>query len=264
MSDWLTATQNFDDHGYVIIKGALARSEAIALSELAEERWRRRPNASEHYLHEFDFVNVEPRFRSLVAVRSVLGVVTQMLGHNVHVYHCHLTVTQGHAAATGERPVPDYEWHQDGGTLIGDLGGAGAPRVSIKAGFLLSDVPSPQHGPTVMLPRGHCGPLPPAGHEHTWAGAVPITGHAGDCVVFDNRTWHSRSPNLTDQPRVLASVAYAPRWIRSRDRLAPPDLADVDPTSAMAQLLGHAESARGCHVDKADDGLPLLRFMNQN
>jgi ectoine hydroxylase-related dioxygenase (phytanoyl-CoA dioxygenase family) len=99
--------------------------------------------------------------------------------------------------------------------------------------------------------------------DSLWPGTIAITGQAGDCVVFDNRIWHSRSPNLTDRPRVLASIAYAPRWVRSRDRLTSPESVGIESTSALAQLLGFVPDARSCHVDGADNELPLRRYLEQ-
>jgi len=257
-----TALASLNEKGYTLIRGVLSRSQALLLGDLAEQRWQRRANVNGHFLHEFDFLNLEPRFRALVDLRPVLAIVTAALGYNIYVYHCHLTVTHRCTGTDGRLLAAPFEWHQDGGPLIADLGGPGAPRMSVKAGFLLSDVPTSQYGPTVMLANSHRGQSRvPAERDREWPGATPITGQAGDCVVFDNRIWHSRSPNLTDRPRVLASVAYAPRWIRSRDRLTPPDLTGIDPASALAQLLGHAHDARSCHVPTADTQSALLHYL---
>jgi ectoine hydroxylase-related dioxygenase (phytanoyl-CoA dioxygenase family) len=259
-----TVTQSIASDGYAVLRQVIPRSVARSLGEIAEERWRRRPNATEHFLHEFDFLNREPRLRMLVQIRSILNVVTEALGCNIHVYHCHLTVTGGCAGADGQLLAPPYEWHQDGGALVRDLGGPTAPRLSVKAGFLLSDVPTSDHGPTVMVPGSHrVFSQTRSARDSLWPGAIAITGQAGDCVVFDNRIWHSRSPNLTDRPRVLASIAYAPRWVRSRDRLTSPDLTGIESTSALAQLLGFVSDARSCHVDGADTELPLRRYLDQ-
>ena len=258
MTDEIGATIEHD--GFTILRNAVPRDTALALGKHSDQMWQARTNSEQHFLHEFDFLNKEPRFRALVSVRSVLQTVAALIGYNVYVYHCHLTVTGHCIDAEGRHLVPPYEWHQDSGNVIADLGGPVAPRISIKAGFLLGDVPSSDYGPTVMIPGSHRSSFAPqADRSALWANATPILGNAGDCVIFDNRVWHSRSPNRTAQLRRLASVAYAPRWLASRDRLMAPMADDCD--DLHRQLLGVAQPVER-HMPTIKE-LPLFKWLTK-
>jgi ectoine hydroxylase len=40
---------------------------------------------------------------------------------------------------------------------------------------------------------------------------------AGDCVLFENRTYHSAAPNLTPNSRKAVFFGYGYRWMRAID-----------------------------------------------
>ena len=253
------AKECIERDGFVVLRSVLPREAALRLGEIANERWRLRPDQEDHFLHEFDFVNSEPAFRELIDQRSILEVATLLLGYNIYIYHCHLTVT-----APMDRPDGDagqsYLWHQDGGRIPIDLGGSSAPRIALKVGFLLSDAPTPSHGSTFMIRGSHTGfgPLP-GSRNSMWPDATAIPGTAGDCVIFDTRIWHTRSTNSADGHRVLASLAYAPRWIRPRDHLVPPEITDNEVSPVRAQLLGAGSQALDFHVNQE---MPLQSWLN--
>lgn len=229
--------------GFAVLPAVLPPPEVAALVALADRRFPLAA-APDGYVHEFDFVVRERGFLGLVDVPVVLAVVTRMLGANVHVYHSHLDVTGRNCATPASFR---YRWHQDAGQAVLDLGGPTAPLLSVKAGFVLSDATEPGTGAPVVVPGSHRAPPPDEGAMRRHG--TPLLVPAGSCVLFDNRLWHSRGPLAVDRPRHAAFVAYAPRWVRPRDRLAPPPRDGL--TARQAWLLGCGDDARAFHVEPA-------------
>ena len=49
----------------------------------------------------------------------------------------------------------------------------------------------------------------------------------GDCVFFENRTWHAGAANLSDRIRKAVMVGYSYDWVNPTDyRQQPPELVE--------------------------------------
>eukprot|EP00656_Telonema_subtile_P018464 TRINITY_DN19982_c0_g1_i1.p1 TRINITY_DN19982_c0_g1~~TRINITY_DN19982_c0_g1_i1.p1 ORF type:complete len:122 (-),score=2.74 TRINITY_DN19982_c0_g1_i1:146-511(-) len=81
----------------------------------------------------------------------------------------------------------------------------------------LSDVPTPDHGPTHVIPGSHrfCHALNPAYAKSIEAdgGAVAATGMAGTAVLVNNQVWHRGCPNSSDVARDTLQLSYGRRII---------------------------------------------------
>ena len=129
-----TLRDRFERDGFVRITGALMDAEVT--------RYRRAVDrvAAEHgvegtMLHRLAFLGDDPSFVKLLDHRATLPLVRQVLGDNIHCYHCHLDVHPG-----AETPRGVWLWHQDGGVMNRDLETSPRPRLSVKVAFFLSDV----------------------------------------------------------------------------------------------------------------------------
>ena len=234
-----TLRERFERDGFVRITGALTDAEV--------RRYRRAVDrvATEHgsegtMLHRLAFLRDDPSFVKLLDHRSTLPLVRQVLGDNIHCYHCHLDVHPG-----VEAPRDVWLWHQDGGVVNRDLETSPRPRLSVKVAFFLSDVSRPGRGNLVVLPGSQRTDRmePPADGSNDLPGAQPILAAAGDAVMFDRRLWHMRSPNTSHITRRVLFLAYAYRWIRPRDDMPIPADVVAATSAAQRQLLGFAEAA---------------------
>ncbi len=90
------------------------------------------------------------------------------------------------------------------------------PVLLFTANYYLTDVPSPEYGPTQVIPGSHLfGASPPSSMEGTkWeSDIVSCCGGAGSVVMFNNQVWHRGGPNLSDRVRFMTQVSYARRLV---------------------------------------------------
>ncbi|HVD69487.1 MAG TPA: phytanoyl-CoA dioxygenase family protein [Actinomycetota bacterium] len=233
-----TLRDRFERDGSIRIPGALTDAE-VARYRRAVDRVAA-AHASEGMLHRLAFLGDDPTFVNLLDHRATLPLVRQVLGDNIHCYHCHLDVHPG-----AETPRNVWLWHQDGGVVNRDLETSPRPRLSVKVAFFLSDVSIPGRGNLVVLPGSQRTDRmePPADGSNDLPGAQPILADAGDAVMFDRRLWHMRSPNTSAFTRSVLFLAYTYRWIRPRDDMPMPSDVVAAASPAQRQLLGIADAA---------------------
>ncbi|HKU56129.1 MAG TPA: phytanoyl-CoA dioxygenase family protein [Gaiellaceae bacterium] len=223
--------EQFERDGFVIVPRALGpelpRLEAAVDRVWAEETGSRGP------LHRLAFVGLDDAFLELVDHPASLPVVSEVLGWNVYVYHCHLDIHPPEPRAEAR-----WRWHQDGGRQNVELESP-RPRLSVKVAFFLTDVPTAEHGALRVVPGSHRSDT--LSREQEPADAVPLLVEAGSAVIFDRRLWHARGDNLSDRTRKALFYGYTYRWIRPRDELTvgPERLARLTPL--RRQLLGLAD-----------------------
>ena len=112
-------------------------------------------------------------------------------------------------------------WHQDDPPhfLVTD----GDPPTNIRlpvllftANYYLTDVPTPEYGPTQCIPGSHLfGASPPGNMEGTkWEkDIVSCCGPEGSVVLFNNQVWHRGGPNLSDRVRYMTQISYGRRMV---------------------------------------------------
>jgi hypothetical protein len=245
--------QDLAERGYAVLPGLLESELVAPVAAAAQRIWQESDPGSRGFLQAFDLFTLDEAFMILLDLPPVTDVVRAVLGDNVSVYHSHLTVG-GHN--TDDVGAFSYRWHQDAKAIVADLGRSGwSPCVSVKAGFFLTDVSRADHGATVFLPGTH---------RHGGADKRPVPeallGPRGTCVLFDNRIWHSRGPNVSTEIRSCAYVAYGYRWLQNRDSWqgAGCAIASAELTPRQRFLLGRADSPRDRHTaaTSAETGAP--------
>ncbi len=117
--------------------------------------------------------------------------------------------------------------HQDGYRQNSDPEMHGNPEIprpmlSLKSGYVLSDLSRTGRGATLVIPGSHLKntlprPEDPSKGFEQPEGAVEIIANPGDAFIFDRRLWHSRSQNTSSVTRKMLFVGYTYWWIRSLD-----------------------------------------------
>ena len=120
-------------------------------------------------------------------IRAPLPLVTDVLGRDIYVYHCHLDV---HPPSN---EPPRWRWHQDGGRQNVELESP-RPLLSLKVGYFLTDVEDVDMGPLWVLRGSQRRDTldQPADGSLRPPGAEPLLVPRGTAVVFDRRLWHAR------------------------------------------------------------------------
>jgi ectoine hydroxylase-related dioxygenase (phytanoyl-CoA dioxygenase family) len=254
----------FERDGYLVVRRVLDADEvgnyAAAIDDLYERRRRVGQLGPGGALHELSAVYACPALAPLVDHASIVGRVCSILGWNVHVYHSHIDVYPPVAADVPFR----YEWHQDGGWQNKELETDPRPRLSVKAGYWLSDVSQPGRGNLKLVPGSHTVNRidGPPRRDVPWpdpSGATQVTARPGDVVLFDRRIWHARSVNRSTLTRKAVFFAYTYRWVRSRDKIPP---AAVARSPVRRQLFGllDIDAVDGDHAWGHDPAtVPLYR-----
>jgi ectoine hydroxylase-related dioxygenase (phytanoyl-CoA dioxygenase family) len=237
--------------GFVVLPRALSPESVAALTEATDRVWELRRGAADDSLHELGFVRHDERFVELVDHPLVLPVVLRLLGWNIYLYHCHLDVHPPRLEA------PRWRWHQDGGRQNVDVESR-RPLFSVKAGWFLTDVTTPEHGALWIIPGSHVHDslARPADGGFTPPGAEPLLVEAGSLVLFDRRLWHARGDNTSEVVRKALFYAYSYRWVRTRDLSDLPLWPSEQSDPVRRQLLGGAASPLG-HWLPTDDEVPL-------
>jgi ectoine hydroxylase-related dioxygenase (phytanoyl-CoA dioxygenase family) len=224
--------QDFERDGFVLVPRALDPAQLRRLEAAVDRVWEAETGATGP-LHRLAFVALDDAFLELLDQRPCLDLVTEVLGENIYVYHCHLDVHPPEPVAE-----PRWRWHQDGGRQNVELESP-RPRLSVKVAYFLTDVPTAEHGALRVVPGSHRRDS--LSREHEPPDAVPVLVEAGTAVIFDRRLWHARGDNLSEQTRKALFYGYTHRWIRPRDELVvdPEQLARLTPL--RRRLLGLAE-----------------------
>ena len=212
-----------------------------------------------HTLNLHDLVGRHDAYLELIDLPTTFPKVWGILGWHIQVFHTQLLVTPPAHRDAGRGA---YGWHQDNNRMNLDLGPGPQPRISMKAGYFLSDLPEPGMGNLCVVPGSHVRGRPELALGEQPDPVVEVTACAGDAVLFDRRLWHSASTNHSDVTRLFLAVGYSHRWLRPKSRI---DLAAVPGTTdpIRRQLLG-ATSSANAWFDPVDDDVPLRTWIREH
>lgn len=252
-----TERETFERDGFLLLPGALdpgLRDGLLAVAERADVEFRAEPGVGPyHVLNLHDLIGRDDAYLDLVDLPTAFPKVWGVLGWHIQVFHTQLIVTpptHPDAARGG------YGWHQDNNRMNLDLETSPQPRVSVKVGYFLTDLPEVGMGNLCVVPGSHLRgrPTVPLGEQPD--GALEVTAAGGDAILFDRRLWHSASANHSTSTRVFLTVGYSHRWLRPKSAM------DFDPawlatlTPIRRQLLGATTSANAW-FDPTDADVPL-------
>jgi len=257
------ARARFEADGFLVVPGALDPDRVarlLAIARRSDEAYRREPGVGPHHvLNQHDLVGRDAEYLDLVDLPTTFPTVWGVLGWHIQLFHTQLIVTP---PSPPEAMHGGYGWHQDNNRMNRDLDQAPQPRVSVKVGYYLTDLPEAGMGNLCVVPGSHRAgrPATPMGEQP--AGATEVTAAAGDAIVFDRRIWHSASTNHSDRTRVFLTVGYSHRWLRPKSEMDLGELRNGLPP-IRRQLLGATTSANAW-FDPTEDDVPLKTWIAQH
>ena len=231
------SVQQFDEDGYLIVHQALDGPAVEVLLEASDrlitgDRQLNRQTRENGYYDGFrNCLALDDAYIPLLTHKTVFPMVVQLLGAYLHLTTSHLIYK--HPDPPGTLPTARApEWHRDYGRLTNDLGHAAVPRAMVKCAYYLTDLSSPHSGATLIVPGSNLLRTEleiPKGQDPE--GALEPKLQPGDCLIFENRTWHAGGVNLADYTRKVVMFGYGYRWAAPIDyRVQSPDLLDkLDP-----------------------------------
>jgi ectoine hydroxylase len=232
----------FEETGYLIIPDALPpelveRLRAASL-RLYEEA-RAREGLGPHQFWELrGCLPHDDAFRELLDWPATFPLAVEILGPNLQLLTSHLTILPP-APPDADRAKKGGGWHRDGGTSATEMTEP-HPRLFLKVGYWLSDTTDPNSGAMRLIPGSHrmTGRPPTLPGESDPVGALDLRVTPGTAVLFEQRVWHTRGNNYSDETRIGLFMGYSYRWIRPMDWIVyPPELlARCNPI--QRQLLG--------------------------
>ena len=226
--------RQFNEDGYLIVRDVLDGeivSDLLEASDrlIASDRIQNRQRHNDGLYDGFrNCVSMDDAFLPLITHPATFSLVTQILGPHLSLLTSHLIYR--HPDPSGSPDTTRLPgWHRDHYPSMRDLGHALIPRHSLKVAYYLTDLSEPNTGVTMMaagsnqlkerieIPEGQVDP---------GAKVEPLL-NSGDCVFFENRTWHAGAANLSDRIRKAVMVGYSYDWVTPTDyRQQPSELVE--------------------------------------
>jgi phytanoyl-CoA dioxygenase PhyH len=241
--------QSFDRNGFLVVPNALpaeTTERLVAAGDRLAESLLKKPDLWDR--PEYNHLDLRPgllREEALFALVShapTVSLVVQLLSPNIHL---HSTALIYKRPEDPNAPPFRRGWHRDI-RIPRDLGHECLPRVGIKICYCLTDFHQPNSGMTLMARGSHLrteplripkGEVDPAGVE-----VCDVRMNAGDALLFENRIFHTATPNRSQRTSKVLMYGYAYRWMKPEVYLDIPDkeyrdsLEKSDPITR--QLLG--------------------------
>ena len=235
--------QQFDDEGYLIVRNVLDADTIETLIEASDRlidsdrRDNRQQSNGGLYDGFRNCISMDPAFVDLLMHPKTFPIVVQLLGPNINLLTSHLIYRHPDPEDTPlSRRLPG--WHRDHYASMADLGHARILRHSLKIAYYLTDLSEPNSGATMVAPGTNQLKEPmhiPEGQPDPPNALEPLL-QPGDCVIFENRTYHAGAANRVGRLRKAVMFGYAYQWIRPYDyRQQPPEV--VEKLDAMGRYL---------------------------
>jgi len=238
--------QSFDEDGFLVMRNALDAERVERLVEagdrLAEPLLNKPELAGRPEYNHLDLrpgLLREEALFALVANSSTVPLVVQLLSPNIHLHSTTLIYKRPESPSA---PTFRRGWHRDI-RIPRDLGHQCLPLVGIKICYCLTDFHQPDSGMTLMARGSHLTTKPlalPKGQvDPSDVEVCDLRMNAGDALLFENRIFHTATPNRSNRVSKVLMYGYAYRWMKTEVYLEVPDkrhLAKADPITR--QLLG--------------------------
>ncbi|MCB9232379.1 MAG: phytanoyl-CoA dioxygenase family protein [Bacteroidia bacterium] len=238
--------ESFAEDGYLVVRNALDPETNQAVLEACDRQaaaflgkgqiWNK------PWYNDLDFrpgLLEEEALFNLVSQSSTVPLVVQLLSPNIHLHSTALTYKR---PENPDHPPYRRGWHRDI-RIPRDLGHENLPIVGIKVCYCLTDFDQDDSGMTIMARRSHLRQeplrIPEEGIDPPDLEVVDIQLNAGDALLFENRIFHTATPNRSDKVAKRIIYGYAYRWMRPEVYLDVPNpalLKKADPVTR--QLIG--------------------------
>jgi len=215
---------HFDQQGYLVVRNALDSNTISTLIEasdrlIASDRQVNRQRTANGLYDGFrNSVTLDDAYLPLMTHPTILPIVVQLLGANLHLMTSHLIYKHPDpAGAPSTHRTPG--WHRDYAQAMHDLGHYSIPRIELKCAYYFTDLSEPNSGATLVSPGSNHLQAPiqiPAGQVDPANTVEPLL-NPGDCLIFENRTWHAGATNLSGWIRKGIMIGYGYRWVMPMD-----------------------------------------------
>ncbi|MDF1695932.1 MAG: phytanoyl-CoA dioxygenase family protein [Saprospiraceae bacterium] len=237
---------SFKKDGFLVVRNALnpEQNQAVrdACDRLAHNFLNKGEVLNKPWYNDLDMrpgLLYEKALLDLVTNSTTVPLVVQLLTPNIHLHSTALTYKN---PENPEYPMYRRGWHRDI-RIPRDLGHTHLPMVGIKICYCLSDFSEPDSGMTLMARKSHLDQeplrIPKDGVDPIGQDVCELKLNEGDAVLFENRIFHTATPNRTSRVAKRIIYGYAFRWMKQEVYLDPPDeelLKISDPITK--QLLG--------------------------
>ncbi len=214
----------FDRNGYLIVRQALSADQVTALVEAgdrlmaSDDQLHRQALSSGRYDSFRNVVTKHQVFRDLIDHPVILPTVVQLLGSDLHLVTSHL-IYKGADPEGTPHTFREPGWHRDYFQAMNDMGHRRIQRFLVKCAYYLTDLSAPRSGVTMVVPGSNhltAAIEIPAGQADP-EGALEPALQPGDCLIFENRTYHAGAANLISRTRKALMMGYGYRWIKPMD-----------------------------------------------
>ena len=214
------ARRSFEEDGFLVVRGALEANFVDALNAAAErlatDFLHKAPVQNKPWYNDLDLrpgLLREEAFYQL-ASHSTVSLIVQLLGPNIQL---HSTTLICRRPESSDLPPFRRGWHRDM-RVAPDLGHEQLPRVGIKVLYCLTDFKPPDSGLTQMARGTHLLPapltIPAGGIDPADFEVCDLDLAAGDALLFENRIFHTATPNRSGRISKKIIYGYAYRWMR--------------------------------------------------
>jgi len=238
--------RSFADDGFLVVPNALSKEKMDALVEASDRLAQpllRKPELKGR--PEFNHLDLRPgllkeeALLKLVDNGSTVPLVVQLMSPNIHL---HSTTLIYKRSEEPDAPTFRRGWHRDI-RIPRDLGHENLPMVGMKICYCLTDFHEPNSGMTLMA-RGSHRKQTALGLRKDEVDPVDVEVcdlrlNAGDAFIFENRIFHTATPNRSNRTSKVLMYGYSYRWMKPEIYLEVPDKALLSKAGPVArQLLG--------------------------
>lgn len=245
LTEW---RDEFVENGFLVLPGVLSDAECERyigvldrLDRTVTTGARNRPRRPGDRLELRSCIKKAPEFMDLVDRPEILTLLGFLLGYNVQLGNSHAFIRPGYEKSQGESPQGLFGWHRDLMPTAPPINGR-YPHLATRVGYFFTPADEPLMGSLYVVPGSHRTAGRPAWNRQT---DLPYGMHellvtAGSAVLFDNRLWHSTSPNYGPHARKNLYMEYAPRWMRPFDYHFQDEAVYAAADPVRRQLLGYS------------------------
>lgn len=204
-----------------------------------------------------DLLPFNQAFIDLMDKPEVFDLVTDIMGTNIL-----LSMTQAIVRSSTDK-WPGYT-HTDGGEALRRIRVTETSLpLAMKALFLLNDMHDVGSGNFTVFPGSHMRPFPEREDRiltPTSPGAVPLTGSAGDCILFQHSLWHGPGRNTSGRSRKTLLYNYCQLFMRAYDFETVSEVKDRC-TPRQRRLLGDLgyDFRPGSYIYAPEDQVEIIR-----
>ena len=215
--------RQFDEEGYLVVRNVLDEASIATLLEASDRliasdiQTSRQSNPTGLYDGFRNSIALDDAYIPLMTNPKILPLVIHLLGSNLQLMTSHLIYKYPNPPGTPEHHRAPG-WHRDYLQAMMALGHYSIPRIELKCAYYFTDLSQPKSGNTMVVPGSNqaTAPLavPEAGDPD---GPIEPLLNPGDCLLFENRTWHAGAVNLSDHIRKGIMVGFGYRWVMPMD-----------------------------------------------